>query len=106
MRPKPTKLSIKIARRLIEEVGIGLDLIPENYVIFRDQRAIGINTAGGNNWPIWSLGEARGFGDFSPAVHVDGKEFSINSCVPATKIAKAKKIEVVEIYNVINLYDD
>ena len=105
MKPKPTKLSIKIARRLTEEFGINLDLIPENYVIFRDQMAIGINTAGGNFWPIWCLGEAIGFNEFLPVVHIDGKEYQINSSVPATIIARAKRIEIEKEYNIINLYD-
>ncbi len=103
---KPTKLSIKIAKRLIEEVGIKLDLIPENYIIFRDQTAIGINTAGGCDYPTWCLGENIGFNQYLPTVRIEGKEFEINSSIPATKIAKAKKIEIVRTYNRINLYDD
>lgn len=104
-RRKPTSLSIKIARRLKEEVGLNLDLIPENYIIIRDQTAISINTLGGMDYPTWCLGEAVGFNEYSPSVHIEGREFEINSCVSASKIAKAKKIEIVKTYNRINLYD-
>ena len=94
-----------MAKRLKEEVGINLGLIPENYAIVRDQTAIGFNTCGGMDWPTWYLAEAVGFGDYSPEVHVDGKPFNINSATPASRLIKAKKIEYEKEYNIIKLYD-
>lgn len=91
----PSRLSARIARRLIEEHGIALMLDPESYSIHVCRETVGHNTAAGMDYNQWTLREY----DWNPhpfhrLAHVimNGREIEveIGGSVPATILGKRK----------------
>lgn len=93
MRP-PSRLAVRLAKRLKDEQGIILALEPENYRINRDQTAAAINRWGGEDYWTWSLAASNVYGTRLPLMAtVDEKEVEveIGSYIPASVLLRIKE---------------
>lgn len=89
----PSRLAVRLAKRLKREHGIALALEPENYRLHRDGTAAALNRWGEDYW-TWSLVASNVYGTRLPLMAtVDGKEVEveIGSYIPASVLLRIKE---------------